>query len=278
MKIKKALITLAAPKQRSLPLQTLLDQHGQTRTALELVLKEAVTAGIEEIGLVVSPGVTPSYQDAAGEYAGRIQFIEQKEASGYAHAILSAKDYIDNAPFLHLVGDHLCVPNGELSCAQQIVQIAEEYEVSVSGVQATRETQISSFGTVGGKLANRKAGLYEIEKVLEKPSPTEAEMKLLVPGLRAGFFLCFFGIHALQPNIFDYLEETTQLRGQESKSLSTALDKLCKVEKLLAYELDGSRYDIGADYGLLFAQLALSFSGKDRDRIMSGLVEMLAQK
>lgn len=278
MKIKKALITLADPNQRNLPLQTLLDQEGEKRTALELVIKEAVGAGTEEVALIICPGDQKAYSAAAGQYANRIHFIEQERPMGYAQAILSAKDYIGEEPFLHLVGDHLCVAQSELGCAPQIVKTAELFEVSVSGVQATRESQLGSFGAVGGRLSNRTDGLYEVENVLEKPTPTEAELKILVPGLRAGFYLCFFGIHALQPSIFPILEETTKLKGPESRSLSTALDKLCKFEKLLALEVKGNRYDIGADYGLLFSQLALSFSGKDRDRIMSGLVEMLAQK
>lgn len=277
MKIKKALITLASPQQQNLPLQTLLDQNGAKRTALELVIQEAVSAGIDEVGLVICPGDQQRYSAAAGEYRNRIQFLEQKEPSGYAQAILSGESFVGDQAFLHLVGDHLCVSSSASSCAQQIVKIAETYGVSVSGVQATRESHITSFGAVGGRLSNRTSGLYEINKVLEKPTPTVAELELLVPGLRAGFYLCFFGIHALQPSIFKILRETTQLEGPERRSLSTALDKLSKIEKLLALEVEGRRYDIGADYGLLFAQLALSFSGKDRDKIMSGLVEMLAQ-
>ncbi|MDQ8188072.1 sugar phosphate nucleotidyltransferase [Pelagicoccus sp. SDUM812002] len=278
MKIKKSLITLADPNQRNLPLQTLLDQEGKKRTALELVIKEAVSAGTEEVGLVICPGTQDVYSKAAGVYADRIHFIVQELPTGYAQAILSAKAFIGNEPFLHLVGDHLCVSQNEIGCALQIVNVAEAKGVSVAGVQATRESQLSSFGAIGGRLSGRTTGLYEVERVLEKPSPTEAELKILVPGLRAGFYLCFFGIHALQPSIFSVLEETTRLEGPQERSLSTALDQLCKHEKLLALEVDGSRYDVGADYGLLFAQLALSFAGKDRDRVLSSLVEMLAQK
>jgi len=49
-------------------------------------------------------------------------------------------------------------------------------------------------------------GLYEIEKVLEKPTPTLAEEELIVPGLRAGHYLCFFGMHVLTPTVFELLE------------------------------------------------------------------------
>ena len=47
----------------------------------------------------------------------------------------------------------------------------------------------------------RQNDLYEIENVIEKPTPSEAEQKLIVPGLRAGYYLCFFGIHVLTPAV-----------------------------------------------------------------------------
>ena len=52
---------------------------------------------------------------------------------------------------------------------------------------------------VGGRRVPRQADLYEIDNVLEKPTPSEAEQRLLVPGLRAGYYLCFFGMHVLTP-------------------------------------------------------------------------------
>ena len=51
-------------------------------------------------------------------------------------------------------------------------------------------------------LAAGQKGLYEIAEVVEKPTPTEAEQRLIVPGLRAGHYRCFFGMHALTPTAF----------------------------------------------------------------------------
>src|ERR1019366_5543319 len=56
MQIKKAVITAAAKGQRSLPMQTLIDQHGAERSVLSLIVQEAVRAGIEDICVVVFPG------------------------------------------------------------------------------------------------------------------------------------------------------------------------------------------------------------------------------
>ena len=41
-----------------------------------------------------------------------------------------------------------------------------------------------------------------IDKVIEKPTPTIAEQKLIIPGLRAGHYLCFFGMHVLSPTAY----------------------------------------------------------------------------
>lgn len=77
MKIAKALITLADPRQRTLPLQTLIDQDGTQKAALEIVLQEAAAADINEICLIICPGDQEAYTQAAGPYADRLQFIEQ---------------------------------------------------------------------------------------------------------------------------------------------------------------------------------------------------------
>jgi UTP--glucose-1-phosphate uridylyltransferase len=61
-------------------------------------------------------------------------------------------------------------------------------------------------------------------------------------------------------------------------ALSDALSKLASKERYLALELRGRRYDIGVRYGLLTAQLALAFDGKDRDEVLSTLVELMASK
>jgi UTP--glucose-1-phosphate uridylyltransferase len=126
-------------------------------------------------------------------------------------------------------------------------------------------------------LVSPKQRLYEIEDVVEKPTPTEAEQRLIVPGLRAGHYLCFFGMHVLTPAVMELLGKELS-GGAEKVHLSTALAKLAAMERYLAFELQGRRYDIGVKYGLLIAQLALALSGDDRDEVLSGLVELLAAK
>ena len=56
MKVRKAVITAAARGQHALPLQTLVDRDGVQKSALKIILEEAVSAGVETICLIVSPG------------------------------------------------------------------------------------------------------------------------------------------------------------------------------------------------------------------------------
>jgi UTP--glucose-1-phosphate uridylyltransferase len=121
--------------------------------------------------------------------------------------------------------------------------------------------------------------LYEVETVIEKPTPTEAELRLIVPGLRAGHYLCFFGMHVLTPTVMNVLEQqVAEAKGKRSVSLSGALAVLAAREKYLALEEQARRYDVGVRYGLLIAQLALVLSGQDREEVLARILELLAHR
>lgn len=275
MRVRKAVITAAAEKQRALPLQTLIDRDGTEKPVLRILIEEALKARIEEICVVVRPGDETAYAPMAGEHAGRLRFVHQPEPRGYGHAVYCAREFVGSDAFLHLVGDHLYVNRSEQSCAQQLVSLAESETCSVSAVQATRENELPHYGAVAGRRIAGRQDLYRIETVIEKPTPTEAEQRLIVPGLRAGHYLCFFGMHVLTPAVMDILG---RLLGDSTErvSLSDALAALAGKEQYLALEQFERRYDLGERYGLLKAQLALALSGRDRDKVLGHLVELLA--
>ena len=279
MKIRKAIITSAGKGQRTIPLQTFVDRDGKQKSALQILIEEATSSGVEEIGVVICPGDRDAYQHAAGDHAGRLQFIEQGAPRGYGHALYAAKSFAGTEPFLHLVSDHLPLSTTEKRCAQQLVEVATAENCSVSAVQPTRETMLAHFGAVGGTRVPKRQDLYEVENVLEKPTPTEAEQSLIVPGLRAGYYLCFFGMHVLTPVVMEILEELDSQAGKDGKfQLSPALAKLAGREKYLALQVQGRRYDMGGKYGLLFAQLALALDGSERDEVLAQMVELLAAR
>jgi UTP--glucose-1-phosphate uridylyltransferase len=262
-------ITAAGASQRALPLQTLIDRDGQEKSVLSTLIEQSLAAGVEEIAVVVWPGDESRYAQAAGRHASAVRFVPQPESRGYAHAILCAREFTGADPFLHMVGDHLYISGGAKPSAQRIVELAEAESCSVSGVQPTRESLLPRFGAVAGRRATGRSDLYRVDTVIEKPTPTEAEQRLMVPGLRAGYYLCFFGIHVLTPAVMELLA-----RG--AKTLSAALSELARHEQYLALEDDGRRYDLGARYGLLVAQTALALAGPDRAQVLAQMVELLA--
>jgi UTP--glucose-1-phosphate uridylyltransferase len=276
MKIRKAVITAASKDQRSLPLQTLIDRDGAEKSVLNILVEDALGATIEEVCVVVWPGDEDRYAQAAGRHGGRIRFIPQPEPLGYGHAVWCAREFVASEPFLHLVGDHLSVCQSDKSCAERLVAIADSENCSVSAVQPTRESLLPFFGTVGGRRLPGRQGLYRVETVIEKPTPTEAEQRLMVPGIRAGYYLCFFGMHVLTPTVMDILGH--MLGSGERVVFSTALAELARREQYLAMESPDRRYDIGARYGLLIAQMALALNGRDREKVLSGLLELLAAR
>jgi UTP--glucose-1-phosphate uridylyltransferase len=278
MQIRKAIITAAGKKQAQLPLQTVVDQSGQVRTALELLLDDIASSDIEEVAVVICPGQASQYRQAAGAHADRLSFFEQDHPRGYGDALLRARSFITEDAFLHLVSDHLYVSRNGRSCAAQLIEVAKREECPVSAIQATRENQLTYFGAVGGVPVPRKSGLFEVNTVLEKPTPTVAEQQLVVPGQRAGHYLCLFGMHVLTPTVFEILEKTVARLGDgETANLSDALKQLAESHRYLASELNGVRYNIGEKYGLLIAQLAIALSGNERDHVLTELVELLAK-
>ena len=294
MEITKAVITAARRTQRNLPLQMIIDRDGAEKSVLRILVEEIIDTGVDEICVIVHPGDEAAYTATVSEHAGRLQFVQQTEQLGYAHAVHCARDFVGRDAFLHLVGDHLYVRPDGGRCAARVVEVARAHACSVSAVQATRETLLPYFGTVGGHRLAGQTGLYQVETVIEKPTPTEAEQRLVASGLRAGHYLCFFGIHVLTATVMDILDglftppedagtadelpdkqNTLQPASVAGLSLSAALHLLAQREQYLALEQQGMRLDIGVKYGLLTAQIALALNGRDRDEMLTRLLELL---
>ena len=277
MRFQKAVITAAGADQRALPLQTLVDRDGREKSVLAILIEQALAAKVEEICVVVWPGDESNYRNAAGNHAAMVRFVAQPHPLGYGNAIYCAREFVGSDPFLHMVGDHLYVSSGKPS-AQHVAELAAAEECSVSGVQATRESHLAQFGAVAGRRVAGRQGLYRVDTVIEKPTPTEAEQRLVVSGIRAGYYLCFFGIHALTPTVIDLLGEAVHAAPDARVNFSGVLAELARREQYLAVEENGRRYNLGARYGILTSQLALALHGRDRAEVLSNVVELLADR
>lgn len=141
-------------------------------------------------------------------------------------------------------------------------------------VQATRKHALPFQGTIGARRVPNAENLHEVEHVIEKPTPTQAQQTLLVLRLRAGHHLCLIGMHVLTPGVVQLLRS---LHAQRP----TPIDVLTlppRSKRYLAPEYSKTRYNVGVKHGLLIPRLANALSGPDRDDILTQLVELLAKK
>ncbi len=312
MQIKKAVITAAGrgallypasdPVQKSM--LPVVDLDGRVKPVMQIIAEEALESGIEEVCIVCAPGDQAEYlrlfsqrrdqlwKDAGVEpwareqaerldfLIGRLHFTVQQEPWGYGHAVYCAHQAVGQEPFLLLLGDHLHISHRkDKRCARQLLDLARAESCSVAAVQPTREHLVGLYGTLSGKRVADRSGVYQIEKILEKPSLSLAELELQTPGLRAGFYLCLFGTYVLSPQIFSLLEEEVAKGVGEGRTLllTPALQRLADQGKFLAMEIQGTRHDIGTRYGLLQAQIAMGLAGEGKSEVLELLTETLAE-
>jgi UTP--glucose-1-phosphate uridylyltransferase len=309
VQITKAVITAAGRGVRLYPaadtvqrgMLPIVDRDGLAKPVIQIIAEEALDSGIDEVCIVCAPGDGDRYLeqfrslrtnlldafksvDWARDQAARIdnllkrlRFAVQEEPRGYGDAVSCARDFVANEPFLLLLSDHLYLSHVEgRRCARQLIDAADAMNCAVAAVHPTREHLVGRYGTLSGKRLPDSPGLYQIEHIIEKPSLSRAELELQTPGLRVGHYLCFFGMHVLTPRVFELLEEE-RARSNSDFQLTPALDSLAHRDKYLALELQGTRYDIGARFGLLQAQMALALAGPYRTEVLSNTVELLAE-
>jgi UTP--glucose-1-phosphate uridylyltransferase len=309
MRIKKAVITAAARGDRLYPVADtiqkamlpVLDVDGLYKPVIQIIAEEAFESGIEEICIVCAPGDGERYTNAfeslrnnltksfhnvdwaktqaekINHLLASVTFVEQTEALGYGHAVLCAEKLVNGEPFLLLLGDYIYVSQiAGKRCAAQLIEIAQQENCAVSAVNPTIEHQITRYGTLTGKQLPSHSHLYQIEKLIEKPSLSVAELELQTPGLRIGYYLCFFGMHVLTAEVFALLKEL-QNKGEVPLRLTPALQELALKEKYLAVEMKGSRYDLSRKHGLLRAQVALGLAGEGKTETLTTLLELIAE-
>ena len=167
-------------------------------------------------------------------------YVRQPEALGLGHAVLCAKPVVGNDPFAVILADDLIAGSGK-SCLGQMVDLFEEYQCSVLGVEEVNKEDTASYGIVSPVRIQER--LSEVKGIVEKPRPAEAPSNLAVVGR-----------YILTPRIFELLEKTERGAGGEIQ-LTDAIAALLASQRIFAYEFDGVRYDCGSKLGYLKASV-----------------------
>jgi glucose-1-phosphate thymidylyltransferase len=80
-------------------------------------IEEMVTAGITDIGIIISPETGEEVQSKTGNgelFGAKITYIIQEKAAGLAQAVQVARPFLEDSPFVMYLGDNL-IQQGDLS-------------------------------------------------------------------------------------------------------------------------------------------------------------------
>ncbi len=293
--IRKAVITAAGRGTRQFPatrtlqkeMLPLVDRDGVTKPALQLLVEEAVNAGIEQVGIVVNPesevGIRAYFGALTEEEASwgndkqllyeqaehlqrlgeRIVTIVQREPLGLGHAVYLAKEFVGEEPFVMYLGDHVLLSHAEENCTRQVLDVYAQTGGTLSAVRPTPEERVHLYGTLAGTPLTIPPHTFHVTAMIEKPTVEQARASLRMSILPEGVYYCFFGINIFTPDIFECLERTI-VEGQRMKGefqLTTAQQMLVERGNYYACEIQGEALDIGIPQGYLEAQVALGLAG-----------------
>ena len=275
-KVRKAVIPAAGFGTRMYPatkalkkeLFPIISQDGRVKPIILAIVEEAISGGIEEVGIVVqqcdrnlfydlfksSPkpelwaklsAENREYSEYLKSIGDRLTILTQDEQEGFGHAVFAARDWVGNEAFLLLLGDHVYTAEGH-SCAAQMVDIYQQHETSVIGITTMDAEIIHKAGCVGGKWQTDQS-ILEIAQIYEKPTVEYAREHLHVTGMPDNKFLGAFGMYVLESDIFDLLgsEIANNERYKGEFQLTTCLDKLQEKSGAIAYLVKGKYYDTG---------------------------------
>ena len=280
--IRKAVIPIAGygtrlfPATKAIPkaLFPIVDLDGIAKPAIQIIVAEALAAGVEEVCLVIQPdqqapieayflGEVPDAMlqkaelrilvDEVADIGKRIQFAVQESQEGFGHAVYCAKDFVGAEPFLVLIGDHVYISNTDTPCAKQLVEVYEQTGKSVTSIEQCHESRLHMSGLVRGDRVPDQPGLFALDVTAEKPDIDFARKHLRVEGLPEHTYLCNFGIDLLTPLLFDVLDYNYKhnIRTKGEIQLRDAMGTVMNQEGMFGYLVQGHRYDTGIPQNLL---------------------------
>ncbi len=278
-KITKAVIPAAGFGTRFLPATKAIPKEMFPiidKPTIQFIVEEAIESGITDLLIIVSKNKNPilDHFDYNFELEQklleknkhkevslikdftnkiRIQYIRQKETLGLGHAILLAKEFVNNEPFAILLGDDVVFKEKKDQPAiLQCINAFDKVHSSIVGVQEVEDDNVSKYGIVDPKnLKDISTGLFQLKSVVEKPDRKDAPSNFAI-----------LGRYVLTPKIFDELKNTKKDIRNEIE-LTNAILSLMKKEKVYAKQFTGKRFDIGSKLG--YVKSFIYLAAKDND-------------
>ncbi|MCY9528605.1 UTP--glucose-1-phosphate uridylyltransferase [Paenibacillus sp. cl6col] len=261
MKIRKAIIPAAGLGTRFLPATKAMPKEMLPivdKPTIQYIVEEAVDSGIEDIIIVTGKGKR-AIEDHFDNYfelehnllekdklalleevrksseMANIHYIRQREPRGLGHAIWCARKFVGNEPFAVLLGDDIV--QAEKPCLKQMLEVYEQYESSVVGVQPVPWEEVSRYGVIAGNKISER--IMKAERLVEKPAKEVAPSNWAI-----------MGRYILTPRIFDLLEQQ-EVGVNGEIQLTDAIAKLGTLEDIMAYHFEGQRHDVGEKLGFI---------------------------
>ncbi|OGH66027.1 MAG: hypothetical protein A3B90_02905 [Candidatus Magasanikbacteria bacterium RIFCSPHIGHO2_02_FULL_41_13] len=274
-KVRKGVITVAGMGTRLLPATKAMPKEMLPvldKPVLQYIVEEMASSGISEIIFITSAqkrAIEDHFDrdralEAFLEQKGKIEALQplidlthkvrffytrQSEPLGNGHALLCAREFIGDEPFVFSDGDSII--DAKTPVIKQLLKVFQEKKSSVIGVQkiTDREAMSKKYGNVYGKPLGKN--IYKVSKFREKPPLDEVSPHgLIVGGMR----------YVFTKDIWPLLER--QVPGKDKEIwLSDAANTLAQKKPFFAYEYDGIYFDTGNKMSLL--KTAIHFAMKD---------------
>lgn len=286
--VRKAIIPAAGLGTRFLPATKAMPKEMLPivdKPTIQYIVEEAIASGIEDIIIVTGKGkrAIEDHFDFAPELENNliekgkldllgkvrystnladIHYIRQKEPRGLGHAVWCARNFIGNEPFAVLLGDDIV--QGDIPCLGQLITQYEKTNSSVIGVQTVSDEDTNRYGIIDP--ASKNGQLYEVNNFVEKPALGTAPSNLAI-----------MGRYVLTPEIFTFLEQQQVGAGGEVQ-LTDAIQQLNQLQKVYAYDFEGTRYDVGEKAGFVKTTIEYALQHNEiKDEIMEYLKEKVEE-
>jgi UTP--glucose-1-phosphate uridylyltransferase len=239
--------------------------------AIQLVVEEAVTAGLPDILMITGRNKRPleDHFDRNWELELTLEkkgdterlekvhqstrladvfYVRQGDPKGLGHAVACAADHVGREPFAVLLGDDLIDERDPL--LSRMIEVRRQYGGSVVALIEVDPSSINLYGCAAVD-ATEEDDVVRVHDLVEKPDPAQAPSNLAI-----------IGRYVLDPAVFDVLATTEPGRGGEIQ-LTDALMTLAGMPAesgggVHGVLFRGRRYDTGdrLDYLRTIVRLA----------------------